>query len=522
MNLSTQTMNNAVSPGTISPATGTALTAVAANSPEDVVAIVEAARAAQVSWAALSLKVRVKQLEGFVHAVLSSHAEVLEIMSQETGRSQTECMMSEVVGLMDYLRAAHRAAIKALAPEKIKLSVLDYPGKSVVVEAIPRGVVGIIAPWNFPLSNFWKSLFPALLAGNAVVLKPSEHTPRTGAWLAEQCGLTLPEGLVGLVQGAGEVGAALLNAKIDSIVFTGSVRTGKRVAVAAAERLIPCSVELGGKDAAIVLADCDLERTIAGITQWGMMNAGQNCSGIERVYVETSIADQFVSRLGKAIAQLRVAPDEPCDLGPLQNQAQLEIVRTHVDDAKEKGATLVCGGEPTGQGYGFQPTLLDNCTPKMKLVHEETFGPVIAIIRVNDAQDALLQANDCLYGLNGSVWTTDLKKGEALARKLEVGIALVNNHSLTGIMAEVPWTGVKDTGTGVAGSRHAYESFVRRRTVFVDRSKKPDPWWLPVTPELHPLGQALIERNLGSKRALLKLAGLVGKRIKSIREFYRD
>ena len=509
-------------PGTVSPATGESLPPVEATPVDDVSKIVEAARTAQKSWGSLGLDERAERLHGFVQSVLADHKEVLEIMSQETGRSETECLMSEVVGLKDYLNGAHRAAKKALEPEKIKLSGLDYPGKKAVIEAVPRGVVGIIAPWNFPLSNFWKSLFPALLAGNGVVLKPSEHTPRTGAWLAEQCAKNLPGGLVGLLQGAGEIGGALLNASIDSIVFTGSVRTGKRVAEAAAQRLMPCSLELGGKDAAIVLADCDLDRTVAGITQWSMMNAGQNCSGIERVYVESSIADTFITRLAKTVGKLRVAPEQGCDLGPLQNQGQLNIVVDHVDDAKAKGARIVCGGEPTGQGYGYQPTVIDNCDNSMKIIEEETFGPVVAITRISTAEEGIGLANASQFGLNGSVWTTDINRGERIARQLDVGIALVNNHSLTGIMPEIPWTGVKDTGTGIAGSRHAYESFVRRRTVFTDRSNKPDPWWFPATPELASFGAALVRRNQGSIGALLKLAGLVNKRIAAIRKFAKE
>ena len=275
----------------------------------------------------MTLSNRAKALHEVVQTILSNHKEVIALMSKETGRSETECLMSEVVGLKDYLNGAVSAAKKALADEPIKLSALDYPGKKAVIEAVPRGVIAIIAPWNFPLSNFWKSLFPALLSGNAVVLKPSEYTPRTGEWLAKQCASVLPEGLVSIVQGDGGVGRALLSANISGVVFTGSVSTGKKVASFAAERLIPCSVELGGKDAAIVLADCDLERTVSGIVQWGMMNAGQNCAAIERVYVENAIAEQFVSKLAAVTSKLRVAPAQGCDIGPLQNATQLAIVK---------------------------------------------------------------------------------------------------------------------------------------------------------------------------------------------------
>lgn len=515
-------MNAAASPlplpGTVNPADGSPLEPVPATPAAEIRAIVARARAAQPAWAALPLAERIAKAELLARRILERRAEVLALMSRETGRSETECLMSELTALLSMVRGHVRVAKSALAPEKVKLSPLEFPGKKAWIEAVPRGVVAIIAPWNYPLGNFMKSLFPALLAGNAVVLKPSEHTPRTGAWLASLCAELFPSGLVGLVQGEGAAGAALLESEIDAVVFTGSVPSGRKVAQKASEKLIPCSVELGGKDAAIVLADCDLDRTVVGIANWAIHNCGQNCAAIERVYVESSIADAFVERLTRVVAKLRVAPSEgPTELGPLQNAAQLRIVEEHVADALAQGAKLCTGGKRTGSGFGYAPTVLDGCTEAMRVVSEETFGPVIAVLRVKDADEAVRRANDSRYGLNGSVWTRDIARGTELARRLEVGVSLVNNHAITGTMAELPWTGTRETGFGVAMSRHAYSTFVRRRAVFVDRSNDPDAWWFPADENLRPFGEAVVEMSLGSKAAMFRVLGLLKKRVRAIR-----
>jgi len=513
-------MTTLYTPGSVSPATGKPLAEVAFTPPDQVQTMVEDARIAQESWASTPLETRIRLVTEMAQAVLAKHSEIAQIMAEETGRSALECTMSEIVALPAAVRVHAIVARDYLRPKKMKISQVEYPGKSAYVEQVPRGVVGIIAPWNYPLGNFWKHLFPALLAGNTVVLKPSEYTPRTGIWLAEICAENLPKNVVQCVIGAGAVGAALLDSGIDAVTFTGSVATGRKVAARAGELLIPATVELGGKDAAIVLADCDLERSAVGVAQWSMHNCGHNCAAIERVYVEDSIADTFVERLADIIGSLRVSEggSEFSDLGPIQNPAQLQIVEDHIKDAIEKGAKLVVGGKKTGKGFGFEPTLLDECDHTMKVATEETFGPVLAVIRVRDSDEAVKLANDSPYGLNGSVWTRDTKRGKQIARQLQVGIALVNNHAITGTMSHLPWTGVKDTGTGVASSQWAYPVFVRPRTLFVDRSSKPDPWWMPADEHLQALADTLILRGQGSAIATLKLAGIVGKRIKSIRE----
>lgn len=513
---------NQPAPGTFSPADGTALEPVDVTTTEELDAMIARSREAQKRWSQRTLAERATALERVVQRMLKNADEVLDILVKETGKSRTDALMNEgPVSIAAYLASALKEAEVALAVVPAKLSPLDYPGKKIIVEAVPRGVIGIIAPWNYALANFFKPIFPALLSGNGVILKPSEYTPRTGAWFRDQLDAELPAGLVGLAQGGGEVGAAVLD-RVDAATFTGSVATGRKVAMRAAERLIPCSVELGGNDAAIVLASCNLDRTVAGVGQWGLHNCGQNCAAIERVFVEESIADEFVRRLGKLADRLQVAPEgEHADIGPLQSHMQLSIVEDHVADALERGAVLVAGGQRTGAGLGYRPTVLDGCTSEMKVMQEETFGPVIAIQRVRDAEEAVQLANDSPYGLNGSVWTTNIDRGETLARRLEVGIAYVNNHAFGGALANVPWTGVKNTGTGIAASRFSYGTFTRPRTLFVDKGSDPDPWWFPMNADLARMGEILIERGRGSRLAPLKVLPLLKKRIQAIQKLAR-
>lgn len=505
-------------PGTLNPATLEPLPPAPPAS--DVAAVVAGARAAQGAWAATSLPHREEKCKALARRILERRAEIAELLRLETGRDPAESLFDEIVFVASYVAGACAVARKELAPERVPLSMIDFPGKRAVVEAVPRGVVAIVEPWNYPLLQFYKPLFPALLSGNAVVLKPSEHTPRVAAWLVAQCAEVFPKDLVSAAYGDGAAGAALIEAEVDAVVFCGSVRTGRKVAVRCAERLIPCSLELGGKDPAVVLADCDLDRTVAGLLQWTLNNAGQDCSSIERLYVEEAVADELVSRLAAAFDKLRVAGagHEHADLGPLQNPAQLAIVEDHVADAVAKGAKLVCGGKRDGKGLGYRPTILDRCDEAMKVVADETFGPVLAVVRVKDAEEGIRRANDSRYGLTASVWTRDTAKGEALARRLEAGVVMVNNHSFAGVVPQIPWTGTKETGTGVAASRHGYPTFVRRRTILVDTSRDPDPFWRPVDADLAAFGDAVAQLGLGSWTVVFSLLGLLRRRVTAVKQ----
>ncbi len=491
----------------------------------EVAEAVKRARAAQVGWEALGFDARVRLMKAATRRMLERRSEALALLLEEGGKFAEEAMFTEALGPLDYLKNWVPVVRGYLKPRKLPIPALAYPGKRAVTELLARGVVGVIAPWNYPLGTYFKPVFPALLCGNAVVMKPSEFAPRTGEWFKSVLAEFLPKDVIQTVHGDGSTGQALVRSGIDSLVFTGSVGTGKRVLQLAAEMMIPCSVELGGKDPAIVLADCNLPRTVAGIMNWGLHNTGQDCGSVERVYVVNEIADRFAERLASAASRLISASQHPAgravDVGPLNNPRQLAVVEEHVEDAVKRGAKLLTGGKRTGEGLFYQPTILDGCDHTMKVVNEETFGPVIPLIRVRDDAEAVRLANDSVYGLNASIWTEDLVKGERLARQLQAGTVFINNHALTGAMAFAPWTGVKQSGYGVANSVFSPHTYTRPRTIFIDKNRAPDPWWLPLDSVMGEVGERLAKAQLGQFTAAIKVPGLFKRRAKTILDFVK-
>ena len=488
----------------------------------DVGAAVRAARSAQPAWEAMGFDARAAMLERATRRILERREQVLELLHDETGKTPGDVLMGEALGPLQFLRDYVDLARPHLRPRKLPLSPIAFPGKRGRVEWIARGVVAVITPWNFPLATFFRPVFAALLCGNTVVLKPSEHSPRMGTWFGRVLSEVIPPNVLVVVQGGPAVGAELVRSNVDAVTFTGSTASGREVARVCAERLIPVSLELGGKDAAIVLSDCHFDRTVAGVLYWSLTNAGQSCGAIERVLVEDPIADRFVGALAAAVARLRVTGIPSArDLGPLSNERQLEVVEAHVKDALSRGAELVCGGRRTGQGYGFEPTVLDRCSSEMLVMREPTFGPVISVRRVPNAEAAVFAANDCDYGLTASVWSRDLARAEAYARRLEVGTAYVNNHSFTGAVPAAPWTGVKNSGTGVASGEVALHHYTRPRTVVIDRNQAADPWWFPMDDALEELGHRLSDASLGRVLAAVKVPALMAQRRRAVLDFVR-
>lgn len=502
-----------------SPLDGRSLSPVPMTQITQLRAAVARARSAQPGWAELPIGERAAALTRAAKRMLRDRADVIAVVRDEIGKCDAELIFNEALGPLDAVNGWAKIVREAQGPRAVSLNPMSFPKKKASVTLVPRGVIGVIAPWNFPVSGLYRSVLPALLTGNGLVLKPSEYSPRSSAWFADQIARELPAGLFSVVQGDGAVGSALVDAGIDACVFTGSVRTGKLVRAKCGEVGIPCSAEMGGKDAAIVLGDVDLDRAVAGITQWALNNAGQACGAIEVVYVERSVADAFVERMGRAWRKLRAGAGD-VDVAPLANERQLAIVEAHVADALAKGASLVCGGARGARGLAYLPTLLDRCTPEMEVVRDETFGPVLAIVRVDGAADGIHHVNKSRYGLGASIWTTDTDRAQRIAEKLDVGVVTVNNHAFTGAIPSLPWSGTRDTGFGVANSEHALSTFTRPKTIVVDGAGAPDFFWLPYDRTLVEIGELLADAQIGKVLRAWKLPFLMRDRVSRIRDFF--
>ncbi len=499
-----------------------ALPAVPRATDEQIRSAVANARKAQASWKDVPFAERARIMTRAAKSMLERRAEAMALSREEVGKLEVEAMFDEGIGHLDMLKQWIGVVKPAVARRRIRLNPVSFAGKRAFIDQVPRGVIGVIAPWNFPIAGLYRAVYPALLAGNGCVVKPSEYSPRTTQWFVDALAAELPEGLIAYVHGDGAVGSALIDAGIDACAFTGSPKTGRLVRLQCAERGIPSSVEMGGKDAAIVLADCDRVRTVAGITHWALANVGQACGAIEVLLVEEHVADDIVGRFANAWQRLRVGPAPYADISPLGNRRQLEIVKDQVGEAISKGAKLVCGGAATGDGLFFQPTILDHCTEDMAIVRDETFGPVLAVIRVDGAADAVRRVNRARYGLGTSIWTRNLDRGEQLAAQLDVGITTINNHAFTGAVASLPWSGTRETGHGVANSVHALATFLRPKALIIDGSSGPDPFWMPFDRTLFEMGDILCDAQLMKLGRAWRLPLIIRERVKTIREFFKS
>jgi acyl-CoA reductase-like NAD-dependent aldehyde dehydrogenase len=455
------------------PATGQIVGTVPRMTPDDVRDLVARARAAQPGWEAMGFEGRAKVLRRAQKWILDNSDRVIETIVSETGKTWNDAQTAEI----GYAAAAFgfwaKNAPKYLEDEKIRSTSPFLAGKKCVLRYRALGVVGVIGPWNYPLTNSFGDCIPALAAGNAVILKPSEVTPLTSLLMAEmleQCGL--PRDVYQVATGLGDVGAEMID-HVDFVMFTGSTETGRKVAERAGRALTPVGLELGGKDPMIVLADANLEKAANAATYYAMQNGGQTCISVERVYVEEPVYDEFVDLVTEKVGKLRQGhPTGPgsVDVGAVTFEKQAGIVHGHVEDAVKKGARVAVGGDHgEGPGRYYKPTVLLDVDHSMECMTEETFGPTLPIMKVADAEEALRLANDSPYGLQGSVWTRDTEKGEALASRLESGVANVNEHQLNYLALEAPMGGWKSSGLGSRHGKDGIRKYTKKQVTVVNR-----------------------------------------------------
>jgi succinate-semialdehyde dehydrogenase/glutarate-semialdehyde dehydrogenase len=454
------------------PATGEYVGAVVVSTPTDVEAAAARGRRAQPAWEKLGVRKRRRVLERFHDLLFERQDEVFDTIQQESGKTRREAL-GELLIVAGTARYYMTHGEEHLADESHSGASPFITGARVVHR--PHGLVGFITPWNYPFILSVGDALPALLAGNAVVVKPSELTPLS-AELARR--LLIKAGLDGdlfqLVHGGGEVGGELIS-RVDYVGFTGSAATGRKVGVAAAERLTPCSLELGGKNPMIVLDGAPLEEAVNGLVSGGFYNTGQTCIAVERVYVESSIFDRFTELARRRIEGLKVgwSLDWDIDVGSLISREHADKVMRHVEDAVAKGATVLTGGERLAElGEAFvAPTLLTDVEESMELCREETFGPVVALYPVADAEEAVARANDTAYGLNASVWTGSSKSSQALARRIDAGSVGINSTLLIYSTFDVPMGGVKQSGIGRRHGRPGILRFTQSHSIVDSISK---------------------------------------------------
>ena len=485
------------------PATGAVLGSVPILDSGEVAAAVACARRAQPAWQERGIAERARLLMR-LRAVMADHAEEIARLScAETGKMPMEALLTDVQVTCDLARWYARRAPDIIGERRVSAGWLLTKRAYEMRE--PYGVVGVIGPWNFPVLNSMRAVLAALMCGNTVVLKPSEASPLSALLvrkLATEAGF--PDDVFIIVTGDGATGAALVGSDIDKLCFTGSVETGRKIARAAAERLLPLVLELGGKDPMIVLDGADVDRAADAAVSGAFLNAGQICVSIERVYVEEKIYDRFMDRVVEKAKRVTLGvPEDPqADVGAITVESQIDKIESQVDDAVRNGAqVLVGGGRVAGSGRFYQPTILSEVTHDMRIMREETFGPVLPVMKVRDAEEAIALANDSSFGLGGSIWAKRAV-AERLVPRMRVGMVAINDTLVNGMIASLPFGGAKrESGYGRVYGDDALREMTWTRTVTIDRVGMREPSYYPL-------------RRFGSRRALGAVQLLSGSGIR--------
>jgi acyl-CoA reductase-like NAD-dependent aldehyde dehydrogenase len=497
-----------------SPTTGELLGAVETLTPPKVQGVVDDVAEIQPFWAQLSLEDRARYMRRAADVLLAEIDELAELLTREQGKPRVESYSMELLPTVDALKWIADQGPEILADEKVSFPQAFLKTKRAKFAYEPIGVVGVIAPWNYPWSIPFGEVAIALMAGNGVVLKPASLTPLIGErirMIFEKAGF--PEGLIRTIHGGGKVGDALVKSSAGKIFFTGSVEIGYKVGVECAKRMKGSVLELGGKDPQIVCADADLANAVSGAVWGGFANAGQTCSGIERVYVHRDVSNAFLEGVVRETERLTVGDplEWTTETGPMVSAEQADLVTELVDDAIANGAERLCGGPVKVEGMKgrfIAPTVLTGVTHEMRIMQEEIFGPVLPVVTVDSEEEGIRLANDSQFGLGASVWTKDRGKGERIASQIQSGMVWVNDHSFSHGACQCSWGGVKDSGLGRSHSKFGFYECVNIKLVSWEPGWTRDSWWQPydrdVGDAFRASAQLLYSRN--------------GNRIKALRE----
>lgn len=484
---------------------------------------VRRARETAPEWAKTSFKERKRIFKKAASILAENARHYADVVSNETGKTRLDALLADVFPVADLLKFYGKNAKKFLKPVQVGGSIL-MPGRKGYYTFEPKGVIGVISPWNYPFTLSAGPAIAAIAAGNTVVLKPSSQTIGSGTIIREileKAGL--PEGVLEVVTGSGSVtGQALIeHDKIDMLFFTGSTAIGRKVNVAAAERLIPTVMELGGKDVAIVTKNADLDRAAHAVTWGSFTNSGQTCIGVETVLVDRAVYEPFLEKVTAITSSLR-SGKKAGEIGSMTMSSQLEIVEDQVEDARAKGAKIIIGGkrDPDQVGLFYPPTLIANTSPDMKVRHEETFGPLLPIVPYDDIHDAIKLANSSVYGLSGSVFTRDMEEGRWIAKRLNTGSININDTLITYALPGLPFGGNKESGVGRYHGKMGIRAFtnIKSITEFSWNLKK-EPYWYPLPEESEEAALAALPALFSSsplKRfsSFLKLASTIRRIIK--------
>lgn len=506
------------------PATTEEIGRAANSSAETVREAVEKSRLAFQVWKETSFRERARFVMKAREIILGEMDEIARLISDESGKPVAESLSMEIAPVLDLMQYFARNAAKMLKPERINIGLYAALGRTSKIIYKPLGTVGIIPAWNYPFSIPLGEVAMSLMAGNCVILKPSELTPLIGLKIGEIFRkANLPENVLQVVTGDGRTGAALVDAGIEKIMFTGSVATGRKIAESAAKHLTSVVLELGGKDPMIVFADANLELAAQGAIWGAFCNSGQSCSSVERLYVEESIAGDFTKLIVAKTKKLRQdsGDKETTDIGAMSSERQIKIVEDHVESFRQAGAEILTGGKRNEnfKGAFYEPTVISNADNTMRGMREETFGPTLPIATFKDEEDAVRLANDSDFGLTASVWTRDLAKGKRVAEKILAGTVCVNEVLYTHGIGQTPWGGFKQSGYGRTHGKFGLMELVAPQHIHVNRFLlAPNAWWMPY-------GATAIEtfRGLarhfatGSVLQTTKLAPQLLKRIKELR-----